>query len=136
MVFHWSLRDSKSTSVSRTLLTILTDVYNAVVWLVFTSSLISKSSSPCSNPLATVPRTPYYKCYHHHFHVRSFFQFSSKIEVLSLFSLCFNFALWLTGTAKSIITQLSLVTALSLQITTDITVTLMLHSFYHRQFSL
>ena len=35
MVFHWSLSDNKSPQVSRTLLNILTDLNNAVVWVVF-----------------------------------------------------------------------------------------------------
>ena len=49
MVFHWSLSDKKSSQVTRTLLSILADLNNAVV--------ISKSSSPCTNPLVTVPST-------------------------------------------------------------------------------
>ena len=58
MVFHWSLNDSKSPQVSRTLLWILTDLNNLVVWMVFTRLLISKSSSLFNNPLVTVPRAP------------------------------------------------------------------------------
>ena len=58
MVSHWSLSDNKSPQVSRTLLRILADLSNAVVWIVPTRSLISKSSSPCINPLVTVPRAP------------------------------------------------------------------------------
>ena len=45
MVFHWSLNDSKSPQISRTLLSILTNLNNAVVWMVFTCPLISKFSS-------------------------------------------------------------------------------------------
>ena len=41
--------------VSRTLLSILTDLNNTAVWMVFTHSLISKSSSPFTNPLMIVP---------------------------------------------------------------------------------
>ena len=52
MVFHWS--DSKSPWISRTLC-ILTDLNNAVVWMVFTRPLISKSSSFWTKPLVTVP---------------------------------------------------------------------------------
>ena len=33
MVFHWSLSDSKFPQVSRTLLSILADLNNAVVWV-------------------------------------------------------------------------------------------------------
>ena len=36
MVFHWSLSDSKSPQVSRTLLSILAVLNNAVVWMVST----------------------------------------------------------------------------------------------------
>ena len=55
MVFHWSLSDSKSPQVSRTLLSILAVLDNAVVWMVSTRPPTSKSSSPFSNPLVTVP---------------------------------------------------------------------------------
>ena len=51
MVFHWSLSDNKSLQVTRTLLSILTELNNAGVWMVSTCLLISKSSS-C---LVTVP---------------------------------------------------------------------------------
>ena len=53
MVFHWSLSDSKSPQVSRTLLSILAYLNNVVVWTVSTRPVISKSSSPCTNPLVT-----------------------------------------------------------------------------------
>ena len=48
MVFHWSLSDSKSPQISKTLLSILADVNNAVVY-----PPISKFSFPFINP---VPR--------------------------------------------------------------------------------
>ena len=38
-----------------TLLNILADLSNARIWMVSTCPLISKSSSPCINPLVTVP---------------------------------------------------------------------------------
>ena len=58
MIFHWSLRDNKSPQVSRTLLSIQANLSNALVWIVSTRSLISKSSSPFTKPLVTVPRAP------------------------------------------------------------------------------
>ena len=81
MVFHWSLRDNKSPQVSRTLLSILADFSNTVVYIVFTrpSSLVI-----FTNPVMTVPRaqttsgitvTPMF---------HSFFQFPSKVQFLLL----------------------------------------------------
>ena len=58
MVFHWSLSDSKSPQVSRTLLSILADLNNAVVWIVSICPLISKSFSRSTNSLVTVQNTP------------------------------------------------------------------------------
>ena len=55
MVFHWSLSDSNSPQVSRTLLSILADLNNVVVWMVSTCPLISKSSSPFTKPLGIIP---------------------------------------------------------------------------------
>ena len=63
MVFHSILSDSKSSQVSRTLLSILTDLNNAVVWMVFLRLLISKSACPFINLLVTVPRAPNYDYY-------------------------------------------------------------------------
>ena len=55
MVFHRGLSDSKSSKVSKTLLSILADLDNAKVLIVLIHPLISKSSSPFSQPLETVP---------------------------------------------------------------------------------
>ena len=91
MVFHWSLSDIKSPQVSRTLLSILAVLNSAVVWTVSTRPPTSKSSSPFSNPLVTVPNTPItigiiVTCMFH-----SFFQFLSKVEVLILLFTFFQF---------------------------------------------
>ena len=58
MVFHSSLRDSKTPQVPRTLLSILADLNNVLVWMVSNRPVISKSSSFCINPLVTVKRAP------------------------------------------------------------------------------
>ena len=55
MVFHWSFSDSKSPQVSRTLLSILTDLNYVVV---STRPLNSMSSSTFINPLMPVPKAP------------------------------------------------------------------------------
>ena len=53
--FLLDLNDINSYHVTRTLLSILANLNNAVVSMFFTHSLISKSNSPCINPLVTVP---------------------------------------------------------------------------------
>ena len=57
MVIHWSLNDNKSPQISRNLLSNLADLNIAVVWMFSTRLVITKSSSPCTNPLVTVLRT-------------------------------------------------------------------------------
>ena len=105
MVFHWSLSDSKSSQVSRTLLSILAVLNNAVVWMVSTRLPTSKSSSPFSNPLVTVPNAPItigiiVTCMFY-----SFFSSLARSRYLSFFSHSFSFILWSAGTAKSTILQ-------------------------------
>ena len=105
MVFHWSLSDSKSPQVSRTLLSILVVLNNAVVWMVSTCPPTSKSSSPFSNPLVIVPNAPItigiiVTCMFH-----SFFNSLARSRYLSFFSHSFSFILWSAGTAKSTILQ-------------------------------
>ena len=56
--FFTGVWDSKVPRVSRTFLSILADLNNAIVWTVSTGPIVSKSSSPCTNPLVTVPRAP------------------------------------------------------------------------------
>ena len=76
MFIHWSLSDRKSPQVSRTLLSILAVLNNAVVWMVSTRSPTFKSSSPFSNPLVTVPIAPiaigiivtYYYYYYYYYY--------------------------------------------------------------------
>ena len=105
MVFRWSLCDSKFPQVSRTLLSILAVLNSAVVWVVSTRPPTSKSSSPFSNPLVTVPNAPITIgiIVTHMFH--SFFDSLARSRYLSLFSHSFSFILWSAGTAKSTISQ-------------------------------
>ena len=84
MVSHWSLSDSKSPLVSRTLFNILADLNNVVVWMVSIRTLISKSSSLCINPLVTVPKEAITIGITVSFTFYSFFQFPSKVQVLIL----------------------------------------------------
>ena len=58
MVFHWSLSDSKSAQVTRTLLSIVAILNNVVVWMASTRPPSSKSSCPFNEPLVTVPKGP------------------------------------------------------------------------------
>ena len=91
MVFHWSLRDSNCPQVSKTLLSILAVLNNAIVWMVSTRPLTSKSSSPFSNPLVTVPKSPITIGIIITFMFNSFFQFSGKVEVFILLFIIFHF---------------------------------------------
>ena len=105
MDFHWSLSDNKSPQVFRTLLSILADFSNTVVWMVFTHPLISKSSSLCTNPLVTVPGMPIRIYITFIFRFHSFSSSLARSEYLSLFSHSFNFTLWSDGMVKSTISQ-------------------------------
>ena len=91
MVFHWSLSDSKSPQVSRTLLSILTVFTNAVVWMVSTLLPTSKSFRPFGNPLVTVPKAPIKIGVFVTFIFHFFFQFSGKVEVLISLFIFFQF---------------------------------------------
>ena len=105
MVFHRSLSDSKSPQVSRTL-SILAGINNAVVWVVSTRPLISKSSSSCTNPFETIPRAPFTIGIAVTFVFYSyFFCYLARSSYLCLFSLSFSSTLWSTGTSKSTIRQ-------------------------------
>ena len=102
MGFPCSLSDSKSTKVSRTLLSIFSDLDNAVVWMVFPCPLISKSSSHFTSPLGIVPSTPITTGITVTFMFHSFFSSRARSIYLSLFTVSFYFTLWSTETAGSI----------------------------------
>ena len=106
MVFHWSLSDSKSPQVSRTRLSILAVLSNAVVWIVSTRPPTSKSSRPFNNPLVTVPNKSITIGTIVTFMFHSFFNSLARSRYLSFFSLSFRFILWYAGTSKSTILQI------------------------------
>ena len=56
ITFHWSLRDSKSAQVSRTLSSILAALNNLLVRMFSLHPLISKYSSSSNKPLVNVPK--------------------------------------------------------------------------------
>ena len=95
MVSHWSLSGRKSPQVSRTLLSILANLSNAVVWRVSTRPLISKSSIPYINHLVTLLSAPITIGITVTFMFHSFFQFSSKVQILiTLFAFLQFFAVF------------------------------------------
>ena len=91
MVFQGSLSDSKSPQVSRTLLSILPVLNNAVVWMISTRPSTSKSSSPFSNPLVTVPNAPITIGITVTWMYHVFFYFPSQVEVLIHLFIYFQF---------------------------------------------
>ena len=106
MVFHWSLSDSKSPQASRTLLSILSILSNAVIWIVSTCPPPSKSSRPINNPLVTVPKAPIKIGTIITFIFHSFFYSLARSRYLSFFSHSFRFILWSARIAKSTILQI------------------------------
>ena len=69
VVFYWSLSDNKFPQVSTILLGILSDLSNAVVWIVSTRPIISKSSSL----FGECTKSTNYNTLH--FHIPQIFQF-------------------------------------------------------------
>ena len=106
MDFHWSLSDSKSPKASRTLLSILSVLSNAVVWIVCTRPSTSKSSCPFNNPLVIVSKGPITTDIIVTIMFHSFFQFPSKVEVLNLLFTFFHFYSVISQIAKSTILQI------------------------------
>ena len=104
MVFHWSLSDSKSLQVSRTLLSILAVLKN-VVWMDSTRLPTIKSYSSLNNPVVTVPKAPITIGIIVTFMFHSFFNSLARSRYLFFFSISFSFILWSAGTAKYTILQ-------------------------------
>ena len=89
--FHWSLSDCKSPQVSRTHLSILAVLNNAIVWMVSTRTPTSKSSSPFNSLFVTVPKAPITIGIIVIFMLYSFFNSLTRLRYLSFFSLSFSF---------------------------------------------
>ena len=103
MVFQWTLIDSKSPQVSRTLLNILANLNNTVVWMVSTHPLISISSSSWTSPLGTVPKAPVKIGIIVILMFHIFFNSLAWSRYLYLILISFSFTQWSAGTAKFII---------------------------------
>ena len=108
MVFHWSLSDSKSPQVSKTLLSILAFLNNAVVWMISTRPPTSNSSRPFNNPLVTVPKAPITISTIVTLMFHSFFNSQATSRNLFFFSHSFMFILWSAGTVDSFANSLFL----------------------------
>ena len=106
MVFHWSLGDNKSPQASKTLLSILAILNNAVVWMVSTGPPTSKSSSPFINPLITVSKAPITVGKNVTSMFLVFFNSLARSRYLSVFLDSFSFMMWSAGSAKSTILQI------------------------------
>ena len=87
IVFHWKLSDSKSSQVSMSLLSILIDLNNSVVWMVSIRPPISISSMPLTKSLWKPFQTrTNYNWYDRYFHVPQLFCFLARSNYLTLFS--------------------------------------------------
>ena len=89
--FGWGLGDSKLPQVFRILLRILADLNNAVIWMVSSHPLISKSSSSSTNTLVIVPRVAFKTGNTVSFMFHNFLQFPSKVVVLIFLLAFFQF---------------------------------------------
>ena len=106
MFFHWSLSESKSLQVSRTILNILAVLSNAVNWRASFRPPTSKSFRPFNNPLVIVAKTTISVGTIVTFMFHSFFNSLGRSRYLFFFSHSFSFILWSAGTAKSAILQI------------------------------
>ena len=102
VVFHWSLNDSKSPQVFRTLLSILASLNNTVIWIVAIHPQIFNSSS---FPLGTVPSAPIIIGININLMFHSYLSSLARSKNLSLFLFSLIFILWSVGLAKSTIRQ-------------------------------
>ena len=102
IVPHWSLSDSKSPQVSRTLLSILAYLNNAVVWMVSTRPLIFNSSSTFISLLVTVPRVPITISITVTFMFYNFFSSLARFRYSSFFTLLSNCVKYLSSSQQDL----------------------------------
>ena len=100
-VFHWSLSDIKSSQVSRTFLTISTDLNNTAVWLVPNRPPGSNSCRLLSKPLGTAPGASITNSITVILWFHSFLSWLSRSKYLFAFLLNLIFTMWSTESAKS-----------------------------------
>ena len=101
MVFHWTLIDSKSPQISRTIISIQSDFNTAVVWLVSHACSYFQVAQSLHQSFEGCTERTNYNWYHSYFHIQWFVQFFSKVlEFISLFSFSLDITLWYAGTAK------------------------------------
>ena len=98
---YFSLSDSKSPQVSRTLLSILANLSNAVVWMVSIRLLISDSTRPFSRLLKTVSNALDKISISLTFLFLCFFCSLVRSNYLFILSLSFIFTMQSAGIAKS-----------------------------------
>ena len=92
--------------VFRTLLSILADLSDVVIWIVSTRPPTFKSSRPFNNPLVIVPKAPITIGTIVTFMFHSFFNSLARSRYLSFLLHSSSFILWSAGTAKSTILQI------------------------------
>ena len=97
LVFYWNLRPGKSSQMSKTLLSILTDLSNVVVWMVSARPPIFNSSSPLIKSLGIVPSEPTTMGIAVIFMFQNFFSSLTRSKYLSLFSFVNYPWVWFSG---------------------------------------
>ena len=93
MVFHWSFSDCKSPQISRTLLGIVADFVNTIVWMVSIRPPIYKSSISFSKLFGIIPSAPTTTGITVNLMFHSFLSFLTRSCYLFLFSLSLIFTL-------------------------------------------
>ena len=98
--FNWKLTERKFLQVSRTRLGILTNLSNALVWMISILYLIPNFSGLFSKILGTVPSAVSTIGITVTLMFHNFFSFLARTKYLSIFSFPFIFTLWSAGMAK------------------------------------